>query len=66
MSVPSSRCGRRPNTAPADAALSVASFVVFALTADVDDTQHRIAVADAVLPVLLGTATALPDRRVAP
>lgn len=52
----------RPAAVPA-AAVSMAAFAVFALTADVNDQQRRVAVTDLVLLVLLGTAAALPDRR---
>lgn len=43
------------------AALSMTAFTAFALTAQVNDRQRRVAIADAVLLVLLGAAAVMPE-----
>jgi hypothetical protein len=45
------------------AALSMAAYALFVLEADVNARQHRIAVADLVLLVLLAAAGATPEQR---
>lgn len=43
------------------AAVGMAAFVLFALTAEVNDAQRRVALAD-VLLLGLAVATAMPDE----
>lgn len=47
-------------------ALSMATYVLMALTAGVNDEQHRVAVADLVLLGLLAAAAVAPERRRGP
>jgi hypothetical protein len=49
-------------TAVSAAAVSMTAYALFALTAEVDDPQRRVAVADVVLLVMLAAAAAAPDR----
>lgn len=44
------------------AALSMATYAMFALAADVNDRQHRVAVADLTLLGLLAAAAVIPER----